>query len=571
MSSKPPLIELGQASIAGLKPINQDFIGALIPKPSAMKRKGALIAIADGISSSNVSQIASETAVKTLIQDYYCTSDAWTVKKSAIKVLTAVNYWLYAQTRNSEFRFDFNKGYVCTLSALILHQRHVYLFHCGDTRILRFSENHLEQLTRDHRNKLGTESDYLANAFGLNPHLNLDYQSVEAKTGDIYILASDGFYEHVSEEALIEQLTHQPQNLTLCAQTLTTLALDNGSADNISVQLVKIGPLPHSSEPIDLFSSSRLPLPPALKCGDTIDDLRLIRELSITSRSHLFVAKRATDDTELVIKLPSAESRDDEAALESLCIEEWVGRRLHSPYLLKSLPAPERHYLYTLSEYVRGITLAQWLKQNSPCALSNWKHIMIQIAKGIDAMHRHDMIHQDLRPENILIDENEKITIIDFGATHILGLTDNPASVIKGTMQFTAPEYFVGHAATPQSDLYSLGAIGYYLLTNKLPYNGMVSRARSPKQQRALKYTSINTLDSNRNVTINCVLQKALQIQPRKRYHAASEFVFELTSPNVVKKTRPIIPLIERNPLLFWQRLSLGLATTLIVLLVFGY
>ena len=73
-------VSIGQYSSAGRKPINQDFHGILVPNEPLLSSKGIAVAIADGISSSNVSQVASETAIKGFIQDYYSTSDSWSVK-----------------------------------------------------------------------------------------------------------------------------------------------------------------------------------------------------------------------------------------------------------------------------------------------------------------------------------------------------------------------------------------------------------------------------------------------------------------------------------------------------------
>ena len=130
-------ITIGQYSSRGKKDINQDFHGVFVPTEPALSAKGITIALADGISSSNVSQVASETAVKGFLQDYYCTSDAWSVKTSAQQVLKATNSWLFAQTRNSPHRFNKDKGYICTFSAMILKSNTAHLFHSGDSRIYR--------------------------------------------------------------------------------------------------------------------------------------------------------------------------------------------------------------------------------------------------------------------------------------------------------------------------------------------------------------------------------------------------------------------------------------------------
>ena len=94
-------VSIGQHSDKGRKEVNQDFHGVRIPLDPLLNTKGIAIALADGIGSSSVSQIASEFAVMGLLDDYYCTSDAWSVKKSVERVLTATNAWLHSRTRQN--------------------------------------------------------------------------------------------------------------------------------------------------------------------------------------------------------------------------------------------------------------------------------------------------------------------------------------------------------------------------------------------------------------------------------------------------------------------------------------
>ena len=117
-------ISIGQHSDKGRKEINQDFHGVLIPQEPLLGLKGIAIVLADGISSSSVSQIASKSAVKGFLTDYYCTSDSWSVKTSAQRVLEATNSWLHAQTRRSQYAYDKDQGYVCTLSAMVIKVDH---------------------------------------------------------------------------------------------------------------------------------------------------------------------------------------------------------------------------------------------------------------------------------------------------------------------------------------------------------------------------------------------------------------------------------------------------------------
>src|SRR4051812_14585210 len=112
-------VAVGQYSDKGRKDVNQDFFGFSLPKEPHLSLKGIAIAIADGISSSSVSQIASETAIKSFLEDYFCTSEANSVKNSALQVITATNSWLHNLTQQSQYRYDKDRGYVCTFSALI--------------------------------------------------------------------------------------------------------------------------------------------------------------------------------------------------------------------------------------------------------------------------------------------------------------------------------------------------------------------------------------------------------------------------------------------------------------------
>ena len=197
-------ISVGQHSDKGRKEINQDFHGVLIPKEPLLGMKGIAVVLADGISSSNVSQVASESAVKSFLTDYYCTSESWSVKTSAQRVLAATNSWLNAQTRRSQFLYEKDKGYVCTFSAMVIKSTTAHLFHVGDSRIYRVAGQALEQLTEDHRVIVSSEQSYLSRALGINPQIEIDYRTLQIETGDVFLLATDGVYEHV-EGALHRQ------------------------------------------------------------------------------------------------------------------------------------------------------------------------------------------------------------------------------------------------------------------------------------------------------------------------------------------------------------------------------
>src|SRR5213082_4263963 len=206
-------ISIGQHSDKGRKQTNQDFHGALTPGEPLLSLKGIAIVLEDGISSSNVSHIASESAVKSFLTDYYCTSESWSVKTSAQRVLAAANSWLHSQTRRSQYSYDKDKGYVCTLSALVIKSTTAHLFHVGDSRIYRVSGNALEQLTEDHRLVVSSQETYLGRALGMSPRLEIDYQAIALERGDILVMATDGVYEHVDARVVIQAIGDNAHDL----------------------------------------------------------------------------------------------------------------------------------------------------------------------------------------------------------------------------------------------------------------------------------------------------------------------------------------------------------------------
>ncbi len=154
--------------------------------------------VADGVSSSEVSHIASQATVKAFLEDYFCTSPAWSVRKSAQRVLMAVNSWLYAQTRQSQYRYERDRGCVCTLSAMVIKSTTAHLFHVGDSQNLPAARRFARAA---HRRPPGlgsrTRSSYLGRALGVNPQLEIDYQAATVEAGDVFILATDGVHEFV--------------------------------------------------------------------------------------------------------------------------------------------------------------------------------------------------------------------------------------------------------------------------------------------------------------------------------------------------------------------------------------
>lgn len=563
-------ISLGQYSDKGLKPCNQDFHGCYVPQGELLDSKGVALAVADGISSSHVSHIASESAITGFLEDYYATTDTWSVKTAVERVIGATNAWLYAQTRQSRCD-EQDQGYVCTLSALVLKGMTAHVFHIGDSRVYRIGRIDIEQLTEDHRVRVSSSRSYLARALGIHHRLDVDYRSAPLTTGDVYVLATDGVYEFASVQTFADRLRVVDADLSQIARDMVATALANGSDDNLTVQIVRIDQLPELESSDILRQLDTLPCPPSLAPGMTLDGLRVVQELRISSRSHVFLAENTADGRRVVLKVPSVGMRDDRAYLERFLVEDWVARRINNPYVVKACITPmPRSAIYVATEFLDAQSLSQWMREHPQPDLSTFRHVMTQIARGLQALHRQEMLHQDLKPDNILIGSDGKITIIDFGATRVAGLEESATGIdqinLLGAAQYAAPEYFLGERGSPKSDLYSLGIIAYQMLSGKFPYDDKVPKLRSRKGLPRLEYLSLKLFDPNIPFGVDGAIQKAVAPDPEARHDQISEFIHELSHSNPAYERPKSLPLVQRHPLRFWQGLSLLLFGAVVIL-----
>lgn len=561
-------ITAGQYSDKGTKPVNQDCYGLIVPEGHLLENKGIAMAIADGISSSEYGQEASHACVKGFLEDYFSTPESWSVKKSAQQVLTTLNTWLYGQGTHRE---QAHRGRVSTLSILVLKSTTAHVIHIGDSRIYRLRHGKIQLLTVDHKTWVSKDRNYLSRAMGADTHLEIDYSKHIVETGDIYILTTDGVHEYLDDKEISHHVLDNQNNLDKAAEIIVHDALANGSEDNVTCQVLRVDSLP-SQNPDDVFHElTELPFPPELTEGMILDGYRIVRELYATNRTQLYLAIDTETGMSVALKTPSVNYEDDPAYIERFILEEWIGRRIDNAHVVKVYPPTRRRrFLYHVTEYLQGTTLRQWMHDHPKPKVGTVRKIVVQIIKGLRAFHRLEMLHQDLKPENIMIDNHGTVRLVDFGSTKVAGIAEIATPVHRshmlGTKNYTAPEYATG-SGTTQSDLYSLGVITYEMLTGKLPYGEMPDNWNKKYFAQDLEYTPI--ADYNKQVPnwINAAIKKAVAAQPAKRYHELSEFQYDLKTPNTSLATEDARPLIDRNPVAFWKGLCLILTLIIFYLL----
>ena len=182
---------------------------------------------------------------------------------------------------------------------------------------------------------------------------------------------------------------------------------------------------------------------------------------------------------------------------------------------------------YIAMEYVAGQTLKQIVREHGPLAPAQAADLTVQILRAARFAHRRGVIHRDLKPHNVIVDEEGRAKVTDFGIARAGASDMTQTGSIMGTAQYLSPEQAQGHAVTARSDLYSIGIILYELLTAQVPFDAESAVTIAVKQ---VNEDPIAPSHLNPAVTpeLEAVVLKALQKDPAARFADADEFVAAL-------------------------------------------
>ncbi|MCW8834044.1 MAG: bifunctional protein-serine/threonine kinase/phosphatase, partial [Colwellia sp.] len=523
-------VDIASHSIQGLKDNNEDAVGFLVPEElTALEGKGIVLAVADGVSSAEAGKEASDTAITRFLSDYYQTPDTWSVKHAGQKILSSINLTLFK--RSHEFANE-EKGYLTTFTALVLKSRIAHFFHAGDSRAYLLRGGELKQLTRDHVASIGSGRSFLARAMGMDNSIQIDYSQFTLEADDILLVTSDGIHDFLSTDKLIELMSaKEPCKARI--ESLVQAAFDNGSDDNISGSLCQIASLPNES--LDDYNSklTRLPFPPPLDEGVKLDGYKVLKELFASSRSQLYLVEDMETGEQVAMKTPSINFEEDTGYIDRFIQEEWIGKRINSDHVVKIIKQQRpRTCLYYLMEYVQGVSLEKWMKRNHFPKPKVAFSLVEQIAKGLAAFHKMETIHQDLKPGNILVDENNHVKVVDFGSVFVAGLAEVFIPLehegVLGTATYSDPKYLLGKNTGVQGDLYALATITYEIFTGKLPYGDKIEECQTAFEYDRLRYISATEANPIIPMWFDRTLERGVSFDLERRYTNIPEFINDL-------------------------------------------
>ena len=176
---------------------------------------------------------------------------------------------------------------------------------------------------------------------------------------------------------------------------------------------------------------------------------------------------------------------------------------------------------YMVMEVLHGNSLRDVLATNGPMDVETVIQILSAVARPLDYVHSHNVIHKDLKPENIVITENGEVKIIDFGTATLRNKIHENDEVV-GTPEFMSPEQFRGDIVGPTGDIYALGIISYMMFTGCFPFP-MGTKLEDFFNGLRPSFTGVNS-------EIAAVLEKATSVNQEDRYTSAAEFVYALAA-----------------------------------------
>jgi serine/threonine protein phosphatase PrpC len=584
-------VKQASLSVSGpVRPHNEDAVSSWIPdSETEWRNRGAVVILADGVGGQDRGEIASNLAATVACKTFCSGRQSAEPGQLLFQIFSAANLAVYDANLKSNGKAG---KMATTLTVSIFRHNEVNIGHVGDCRCYIVQQGRIRRLTNDHsyagvQLKLGliTVEDalnspmrsVLTRSLGNEPMVRADYHTAQVHAGDIVLQCCDGLWAKVTEgeiQDLVMKLTPEE-----ACRELVNLAERRAADDNLSVQIVRI-------ESIERLSYYRgLPTyqkeSPAimgneLEVGQTLDGRFLITDIVAKSgMATIYKAKDQKTDGVVALKVPFMQFESDPGFFSRFQREQAIGKALSHPYILQIVDteAMKKSRPYMVMEYLEGQTLAHLMQSMRPMPQPDALKIGSRVCEALHYMHEHDVVHRDLKPDNIMICNDGSIRIMDFGIAKFEGqrrLTFGGFTPTMGTPDYMAPEQVKGKRGDPRTDVYSLGAILYEMVTGSVPFEGA-----NPFIIMNSRITGDPVAPRKRNENISPQVEEiilhAMSRNPQDRYPSALAMKAELDDPDKVEVTGRAAHLVAPSMGgTRWRKIRTVLLPILLVVIIFA-
>ncbi|MBO5459831.1 MAG: Stk1 family PASTA domain-containing Ser/Thr kinase [Lachnospira sp.] len=258
------------------------------------------------------------------------------------------------------------------------------------------------------------------------------------------------------------------------------------------------------------------------------DRYEIIEQIGNGGMSDVYKAKCHKLNRFVAIKVLKPEYSQDKSFVSKFRAEAQSAAGLTHPNVVNVYDVGDEDGVhYIVMELIEGITLKKYIEKRGRLPYKEAVSIAIQVANGMEAAHKHHIVHRDIKPQNIIISKEGKVKVTDFGIAKAASSSTINSSSAMGSVHYISPEQARGGYSDERSDIYSFGITLYEMLTGKVPFDGDTTVAVAVQHiQDAIPAPS--SVAGDVPVSVDKIVLKCTQKKTEARYQSASELIADL-------------------------------------------